>query len=145
MGVLLGIAYRDEQKGPMKELATASINLEHGVHTDTRGKKKNHRQVTVLSKKGWDAACESLKANPVWTTRRANLFIEGVDLRNTTGSTLVIGDVELEITGELEPCKRMDEQVPGLTEALVPDWRGGVTCRLVKEGTVKVGHKVTLA
>jgi len=36
----------------------------------------------------------------------------------------------------------MEEQAAGLRAALAPDWRGGVTCSVVKDGTVEVGDCV---
>jgi len=38
----------------------------------------------------------------------------------------------------------MDEASPGLREALEPDWRGGVCCRVLKGGLIAVGDEVTL-
>ena len=61
-------------------------------------------------------------------------LIEGISLEATTGQVLKIGSIELEITGELVPCNRMDEQFDGLTSILEKDWRGGVTCLVKSEG-----------
>ena len=53
-----------------------------------------------------------------------------------------IGAVELVVTEETDPCSRMDEQHLGLTEALTPDWRGGVCCDVVKPGAIRIGDQV---
>ena len=79
-----------------------------------------------------------------WTVRRANLLIEGLDLRETTGARLRIGDVVLQVSCETEPCYRMEEAVPGLKAALEPGWRGGVCCRVVKGGAITPGVAVAL-
>ena len=101
--------------------------------------------VTVLTREGWDAACRELGREVGWGTRRANLWIEGIAVARRVGARLVIGEVVLEITGETTPCSRMDAQVPGLTSALTPDWRAGVTCRVVHGGTVRLGDVVGIA
>lgn len=142
MGKLLAIAQREKTKAPMEEITSASVTFEHGVGTDSRGKKRNHRQVTVLSKESWDDTCGEMNLNMPWTTRRANLLIEGIPLENTTGKRLQIGSMVVEITGELEPCARMDQQFDGLTQTLTSNWRGGVTCRLIEEGEICVGDLV---
>lgn len=144
MGNLLAIAQREKSKSPMDELSTTSISFENGVGTDFRGKKRGKRQVTILTEECWNEASRIHGAEIPWTTRRANLFISGFDLENSKGKKIRIGNVELEITGELEPCNRMDAQVPGLTEILAANWRGGVCCKVISEGTVSVGDAVFL-
>jgi MOSC domain-containing protein YiiM len=38
----------------------------------------------------------------------------------------------------------MDELAPGLRAALTPDWRGGVTGRVIADGTIAVGDEVRI-
>lgn len=144
MATLIGIGYKDEKRGLVKEIKQAAVTYQNGIHTDWRGRTRNHRQVTVLGAEGWEATCKDLGSDLKWTTRRANLLLDGVDLQNTTGKQICIGDVILEVTGELTPCYRMDEQVEGLKDALVPAWRGGVTCKLITEGTISVNDFVEI-
>lgn len=143
MGRLTGIARREAKRAPMETLERAGISKETGVANDWRGK-PGGRQVTVISAASWADACRELGAEIPWTTRRANLLVEGVDLPHTTGAVLEIGAVKLLVTGEVDPCSRMDEQYPGLTDALKPDWRGGVSCSVLAEGFVSIGDEVTL-
>jgi len=145
MGKLLSIATRVKSKEAMNKHSSANVSFKSGVLNDFRGKKVGgKRQVTVMSKEAWDTTCNDLGKQIPWTTRRANFLIEGIDFENTTGQILKIGSFELEITGELVPCNRMDEQFEGLTQALEIDWRGGVTCKVIKEGTTKVDDEVQL-
>lgn len=144
MGVLLGIATRPVKKAPMEELVSAAVTFEKGVAEDSRGKFRNHRQVTVISSEVWNKVCTEMNKSMPWTTRRANLLVEGIDLEKTTGNRLHFGSCVLEITGELEPCNRMDHQYMGLTNALKDDWRGGVTCKIIQEGKIALGDKVSL-
>jgi hypothetical protein len=39
----------------------------------------------------------------------------------------------------------MDEAQLGLRAALKPEWRGGVSCRVVEGATIRVGDRVELA
>lgn len=143
MGKLLGIARKSMSRAPMMEIATAKLTIETGLEGDYRGKLRR-RQVSVLSKEAWEATCREHGQDLSWTTRRANLFIEGIDLKETKGVHLKIGSALLEIYCETDPCNRMDEASPGLREALEPDWRGGVCCRVIKGGLIAVGDEVTL-
>ena len=143
MGRLIGIATRKKTKAMMDELLSATITFENGVAQDSRGKKRNHRQVTILSNESWHATCQEMQQQIPWTTRRANFLVEGIELENKTGALLKIGTAIVEITGELEPCNRMDAQVAGLTKALDKNWRGGVTCKIIQEGTAELKDTVT--
>src|SRR5690606_28393765 len=143
MGRLAGIARRERKRAPMEILERALVGTDAGVAGDWRGK-PGPRQVTVLSASAWQDACRELGADLPWTLRRANLLVEGIDLRRTTGTVLAIGPVRLLITGEVDPCSRMDEQHRGLTEALRPEWRGGVSCTVLEGGPLAVGDAVTL-
>jgi len=144
MGKVIGIATRDEKRGPMVVYASAKVSFEKGIGDDSRGLVRGDRQVTVMTEESWDDASAELNRKLHWTIRRANILVAGVDLENTTGNILKIGKFFLEITGELKPCARMDEQIVGLTDALVPNWRGGVMCKILSEGIVSEGDQVTL-
>lgn len=144
MGTLLGIGYKREKYGAVITVESAKVGLTTGVAQDIRGA-AGKRQVTVLSKSSFDAACAELGKELVWTTRRANLLVDGIELEGKTGNYICIGDLVLEITGETTPCYRMDEQCDGLKDALKPAWRGGVTCRVIQEGIIQLGDFVTVA
>lgn len=143
MGRLAGIARREKKRAPMEELESAEITVESGVARDSRGG-PGKRQVTLLSVSAWQAACAEIGADAPWTTRRSNLLIEDLELPKVAGRLLAIGEVRLRTTVEVDPCSRMDEQVPGLTAALRPDFRGGIGCKVVAGGTVSVGDEVRL-
>lgn len=143
MGTLTGIARREKKRAPMETLERAEISKETGVAEDSRGR-PGRRQVTVVSAAAWRDACRDLGQEIPWTTRRANLLVDGLDLPHTAGAILTIGQVRLLITGEVDPCSRMDEQHAGLTRALQPEWRGGVSCSVLEAGPVALGDSVTL-
>jgi len=143
MGKLLSIAVRERKRSPMKLLTSAPVTLSKGVASDFRGKPGN-RQVTVLSKKAWQAACDELNLTLDWLVRRSNLLVDELELQLSSGKMIKIGEVELQITRETDPCKRMEEVVPGLFNALTKEWRGGVCCRVVREGEIKVGDEVAI-
>jgi MOSC domain-containing protein YiiM len=143
VGKIAGLAMRPAKRAPMCELVTAHVARATGVANDFRGR-PGKRQVTILCRAAWTDACAEIGKQLPWTTRRANLLIEGLDLRNTTGWDLRIGSVLLTITGETTPCSRMDEACPGLKDALVSSWRGGVTAFVARAGQISLADEVTL-
>jgi MOSC domain-containing protein YiiM len=143
MGRLVGIARREMKRAPMEELERAEITADTGVAGDSRGK-PGDRQVTLLSARAWQAACQDLGREVDWTTRRSNLLIDGMDLPSRAGQIIAIGNVRLKTTTEIAPCSRMDEQEDGLTAVLRPDWRGGIGCEVLEGGMVAVGDVVKI-
>ena len=142
-GKVVGIARRARAQAPMESLEVVAVTADSGVDGDHRGQLRN-RQVTVLSQESWNAACADLGRQLPWTTRRANILVQGLQLQETIGKTIRIGSLVLEITDETNPCTRMEEQSAGLRAALTAQWRGGVTCRVASGGTIRVGDAAEL-
>ena len=133
----------------MEAVSEAPVTREHGVAADSRGRarpgRSTRRQVSILRVEDWKAIEAELGTGLVWTTRRANLLVGGLRLPRRAGDYLDIGsDVRLEISGECDPCRRMDEQHQGLMAALLPDWRGGVLARVVRGGDIAIGDEVRI-
>ena len=143
LSTLLGIAIKTEKRGPMLALDSAQVTKAQGVENDFRGK-PGKRQVTVLSNEAWLQVCSELNKDIDWLTRRANLLVDGIDLNESIGNVIKIGDVSLLITGETDPCSRMREVMPGLFESLLKNWRGGVCCKVISEGKISITDKVEL-
>jgi MOSC domain-containing protein YiiM len=142
-GEVLGIARRSKSREPMETPNEVIVTIEAGVDGDCHGSEPD-RQVTVISADSWRDACRDLGITVPWTMRRANLLLGGIDLRETSGAMISIGDVQLEVVEENPPCRVMDIQQIGLRKALKPDWRAGVTCRVLSGGKLRVGDSVRL-
>jgi MOSC domain-containing protein YiiM len=104
--------------------------------------RSRRRQVTLLESEAWAASMTELGVHKDPALRRANILLSGVRLIDTRGRVLVIADARLAIGGELTPCERMDEVVPGLQAALRPDWRGGVFAQVLTGCVIRVGDPV---
>lgn len=143
-GILIGIARTPELRAPMEQLDRASVTIERGIEGDARGRKLN-RQITILFREGWEDACRDVGETLPWITRRANLYVEGVERPRQSGGRIAIGDVVLEVMLETDPCMLMERAHRGLKAALTPDWRGGVCCRVIGGGTIRIGNSVMLS
>ena len=144
MARLLDIAYRDASRAPMQHHEACAVSREAGVHGDFRGK-PGKRQVTVVSRDAWEAACEQLGIEVPWTARRANLLVDSLAFgAESVGKIIRIGSVRLRITRETDPCPRMDEAQPGLMRALSVNWRAGVCCEVLESGDISLGDDVSM-
>ena len=136
-GVVRNIYLRSEKRTPVTSVESAVADCGSGLRGDH--KKGGKRQVTILSIESWKAACDELGVDVDPSLRRANVLVEGVDLREAIGRKLVLGEVHIDVLGETDPCDRMDEASPGLQEALKPELRGGVFGRVVQAGRINLG------
>ena len=142
MGRLIAIARASYRRSPLEEVPSAEIGMATGIAGDARGRARG-RQVTVLFREGWEAACRELGTTLPWTTRRANLLVEGVPVPKV-GDRIGVGPVVLEVTEEADPCRVMEAAQRGLQAALTPDWRGGVCCRVRADGVIRAGDPVRI-
>jgi MOSC domain-containing protein YiiM len=133
-----------EAKGlPLTLVESASISVEGGLegHTPTR----EHRQVTFISEEQWADTLAELDVDLPWHTRRANILVCGTALESWLGKSLKIGEVEVTINGETEPCSMMDQIHQGLRGALTPECRGGVYGSVNQGGILSVGDTIVVS
>ena len=144
MILLKSIAIKPGARADMLQQDEADITIDKGITGDFRGSQLD-RQVTILSESAWQNACNSVNADLPWITRRANLLVDGVEFgAEDVGKTVRIGEATLKITQETKPCSLMDKLHQGLKNALTPEWRGGVCCKVVTAGSIQVGDRVDI-
>jgi MOSC domain-containing protein YiiM len=150
-GRVIGLARRAVSRAPMEEVSSCLVTPEIGVMGDCKGQRFPLRQVTILAREDWQAALADVAASagmgPVdlpWTARRANVYVESVKLPQGRGSVISLGGALLEVTEETYPCAQMELALRGLREALSPDWRGGVTCKVLSGGSVAIGDRISV-
>jgi MOSC domain-containing protein YiiM len=142
IGAVLALALRTAVNGPMQEVREAVAAADGGLAGDLRSSPE--RGVTLISAPQWKQVCEELGVSLPWHTRRANVLLDLDRLELLAGRRLRIGQVELEVLSETKPCGLMDQQHAGLRNALRPEWRGGVCCRVLTGGVLRVGDAVEL-
>ena len=133
----------------MEVLNSAELVEGQGVDGDFRGTRKagsaGQNGVVLIEAGDWAAAVAECGAAVPWHERRGNLLVEGLDIPQHPGARLRIGsDVLVEITQECAPCERMEAVAAGLRAALTPDWRGGVTTRVLEGGPISIGVAVEI-
>jgi MOSC domain-containing protein YiiM len=139
-GKLEAIWLKRMKLGPMDCVEEVQLLSNSGIvgNADRGGR----RQVTIISKEVWDALSIEFAEKLDPAIRRANFLVSGIDLRESRGKILQVGDCEIKIYGETRPCERMDMAVDGLKKALSTDWRGGAYGVVLNNGIVRVGDKV---
>lgn len=129
-------------RGLMDAAIEVNLVAGKGIETDASFGRAN-RQVTVIEKEVFDRVRGSLPSAEA-AMRRANVMVSGVRLADSRNRVLRLGGVRILLRGETRPCERMDEQCPGLREALSTEWGGGAHGLVLDDGLVRVGDAAAL-
>jgi len=119
-------------------------SLEIAAGQGVVGNKAHKRHVTLIAQERWAELMSQMGSDLDPSTRRANVMVSGIDLIESTGKAVRIGDVELCIQGETRPCHQMEAALPGLEQAMRNRWGGGAWAEVVSGGTIRTGDSVTI-
>ncbi len=139
-GRLARILIKRVRRGPMDPADAATLVAGRGLLGNAN--QGGRRQVTLLDGDEWARRCASIGVEVDTASRRANLVLTGIPLRETRGRILRIGPRRLRILGETKPCRLMNETVRGLEAALWPGWGGGAFAEVLDDGEIRVGDPV---
>jgi MOSC domain-containing protein YiiM len=108
------------------------------------GNPEKKRQVTVIQYEHLQAVASFLgRENIDPSLVRRNIVIKGVNLNALTGKQFMIGEAVLEMTGHCHPCNLMEKNL-GKGGYNAMRGHGGFNCRVLKEGKIRIGDKITV-
>lgn len=126
--------------GPMDAVDAAVLEPNAGLRGNAN--RGGRRQVTIISQARWAELMAALLADLPPSARRANLMVSGVDLEDSRGRVLRVGDARLKINGETRPCEQMEAAHAGLQELMCEHWGGGAFAEVLDGGEIRVGDAV---
>ncbi|MBW3620167.1 MAG: MOSC domain-containing protein [Actinobacteria bacterium] len=148
VGRLTWIGVRSARRGPVESVPSVRAVAGLGLEGDHRAVRREpdpaaKRQVTLIQGEHLPVVAAIAGTDVAPADLRRNLVIEGVNLASVHGRRFSIGTVVLEATGPCHPCSRMEETIgPGGFQAM--RGHGGITARIVTDGTLAVGDEVRL-
>lgn len=142
-GKVVWIGVRPQTRQPMEVLEETFANI--GGLTDDRANKgnpNNKRQVTLIQHEHLKAVASFLgKDNIDPSLIRRNMVVKGINLNALKDKQFKIGDAILEMTGFCFPCSRMEENL-GKGGFNAMRGHGGINCRVIEEGKIRIGDEL---
>jgi len=139
-GTLERIWLKRGKGGPMDPVDGAVLEVQQGLRGNAN--RGGMRQVTIISQARWAELLDALGADLSPAARRANLMVSGIDLENSRGRVLRVGNARLKINGETRPCEQMEQAHAGLQALMRERWGGGAFAEVLDGGEIRVGDGV---
>lgn len=138
------LSYRPGPTSRKELVATDSIEVteKKGIVGDRYKGTSRNRQVTIIQAEHIEAMAKMLHKDSIDPALlRRNIVVSGINLLAFNDSTFQIGEVILKMTGYCHPCSRMEENL-GTGGYNAMRGHGGITCMVIKGGTIKIGDVV---
>ncbi|MCF8245185.1 MAG: MOSC domain-containing protein [Saprospiraceae bacterium] len=144
VGKVEWVSVRPTARGEVMPLEAVEAQEGKGLVGDHYSGASGTRQVTLIQAEHLAAVAYILKMDVIdpELTRR-NIVVSGINLLAFADQQFQIGEAVLEMTGLCHPCTRMEENL-GAGGYNAMRGHGGITCRIVKGGKIKVGDAVRL-
>ncbi len=143
-GAVEWIGIRSMRRAPLVARDEVEAVAGVGLVGDHYASKTNgKRQVTLIQQEHLTAVAQILgNAEVLAESVRRNIVISGINLYALRDRKFRIGEVVLEGAGTCDPCSRMEEVLgPGGYNAM--RGHGGIVCRILESGTIRIGDPVT--
>lgn len=140
------IGIRPEKRAPVQSVEIVNVLENKGLIGDHYGGKNGTRDVTLIQAEHLPAIASMVGREAVEPAElRRNLVVSGLNLLALKDHQIQVGEqadaVILQITGQCHPCSKMETALgPGGYNAV--RGHGGLTARVIRSGTIRVGDAV---
>ncbi len=146
-GRLEWIGVRPARREPLESVTGVEAIADRGLAGDHRSDKTpgSGRQVTLISREFIDQTAHFLGRDGIDPALlRRNLVVSGINLHALRHQRFTIGEALLEAGALCHPCSRMESALgKGGVAAMLG--HGGLCCRILRGGRLRVGDAVTVA
>lgn len=140
-GIVDWIGVRLKRRAPMLVVQEAELTVSQGLMGDRYSGRSGERHVTLIGRESLVAIAAFLDQHVTADQLRRNIVISGINLLALKGKRFRLGNALLEMTGECHPCSRMEETF-GEGGYNAVRGHGGITARVLENGTVRLGDRL---
>ena len=100
-------------------------------------------QLTLIESENIDDYNRRYNLNIDYLDFRRNIITKDIKLNNYVGKKILIGKVEVEVIDLCRPCRFLQEKLN--KNNIIKEFlrKGGLRCRILSSGTIKVGDLIT--
>jgi len=138
----IGISKNNNQK--INEASEVKVVSGKGILGDRHYKdhKDYKSQITLIEKENIDYYNQKYNTQIRYIDFRRNIVTEGIGLNNLIGKEVQIGEIKIFPYELCLPCKHLEQMVNG--KNIVKEFlkKGGLRCKILSSGTVKIGDEI---
>ncbi len=138
------LAIRPAGLAPVKVVEKVEALKDLGLEGDHYKNSGGNRQVTLIQAEHLDVIASLLnlvKITPEMTRR--NIVVRGLNLLSLKEKQFKIGEAVFKYSGECHPCSRMEKNL-GIGGYNAMRGHGGITAKVIRSGSIKVGDQVEI-
>ncbi|OIN58361.1 MOSC domain-containing protein [Arsenicibacter rosenii] len=139
------IGIRPVRRGAIREMEAIEVTTDKGIIGDHYSGTSGKRHITLIQAEHLPVIASYIDLEDVTPDLlRRNIMVSGMNLLALKDHKIRIGEaVILQITGACHPCSRMEQNLgPGGYNAV--RGHGGLTARVLQNGTIRVGDPVVV-
>ena len=140
----IGISKKNGEK--INEINEIEILAGKGIVGDRHfHDSNNHKgQITLIEKENIDYYNNKYKTEISYIDFRRNIITEGVELNNLIKKEIEIGTVKIFPYELCKPCLHLEQMVNG--KDIIKEFirRGGLRCKVLISGKIKIGDKIRI-
>ena len=145
VGTVEWIGVRPSREAPLREVGEVNVLASHGLEGDHYASVDGKRQASLIQAEHLDAVASMLGKEQIDPRDvRRNIVVRGINLLALKDQTFLVGEVKMTFGALCVPCPRMETNLgPGGFNLM--RGHGGITARVLTNGVIRIGDKVSLA
>jgi MOSC domain-containing protein YiiM len=143
MAEIISIHIVRKQNDPTESCSQVMVRTNFGIEGDYRSGKYQTGQITLVEAEIMDTVSSELGYDIPAGASRRQIMVMGITMNELIGQNLRIGHVLVRVEDKCSPCNNMEKRIgPGAKDAM--NDRGGIRCRVIEGGELRIGDKVSV-